>query len=109
MNSVQHDCEVRRLIQQGFEVFDRLFLGKIQSKLLLDLFVHIAVFDVRNVGIHHQGNQVKNEICTLAENRESREAEIFEPGIMGGLRTTHAIHHFLANLDRGREWLRVTS
>ena len=103
MDSIEDYCEVGRFIQQGFKVLDGFFFREIKSELLLYLLVNVPMFDVGNIGIHHESNQVKDQVGALAENSESREAEILEPRVVGRSCAAHSIYHLLAYLDWGRE------
>jgi hypothetical protein len=49
MYPIEHDCKVRRLVQQRLKVFDDLLFREVKPELFLDLFVHIAMF---NIGWH---------------------------------------------------------
>lgn len=80
-------------------MFDSLFLGKVQAELVLNLLVYVTVLDIRNIGVDHERHQVEDEVCTLPQNSEGCEAEIFESHVLWRVRTAHAIHHFLANFD----------
>jgi len=82
MKSIKHNSDVRCLVEQDLKVFDGLLFGKVESKLFLQLFMYIAVFDVRDVCIHHQGHQVENQICALSQNSERREAEVLETSVV---------------------------
>jgi len=88
-------------------MFDGIFFCKVKPEFFLYLFMHITVFYVRDIGIHHKRYQVQNEISALAKDGKSSEAEILEAGIMWGLRTTHSINHFFTNFDWRRERLRI--
>lgn len=99
MHSVQDDCEWRRVVQQLLEMFYGLFFGHVQTEFAEYLLVHIAVFDVGDVSVGHEGHQVEDEVRAFPEDREGCEAELLEAGVMHGLYAAHGIDHFLAHLD----------
>lgn len=109
MNPIEHDRKVRRLVQQCLKVFNGLLFREIESELFLDLFVHIAMFDVRYVGVNHESDQVQNEVGALAQDGEGCEAKVLETCIVRGLRATHAINHLFAYFHGRGKWLRVTA
>jgi len=76
MDTIQNNCQVRCLIEQRLKMLDRFFLRQIQPKLFLDLLVHVTMLDIRNIGVHHQSYEVEDEVCALAQNGESSEAEL---------------------------------
>lgn len=89
-------------------MFDGLLLGHLETKLSQHLFMDIAMLDMRDVGIDHEGDQVQDKVCTLAEDSERRKAEILESRIVHGLHATHGIEHLFANLDRRSKGLRIS-
>jgi len=86
-------------------MFDGIFFRKVKPEFFLYLFMHITVFYIRDIGIHHKRHQVQNEISALAKDGKSSETEVLEAGIMWRLRTTHTIYHFFTNFDWRREGL----
>lgn len=109
MNPIEHDCKVRGLVQQRLKVFDGFLFREIQPELVLDLLMHITMFDIRNVGVDHESYQVQYEIGALAQDGESCETKILKTCIVRGLRATHAIDHLFAYLHGRWEWFRVTA
>ena len=107
MYPIKHRGNVTRLIQERLEMLQCLLLIQVQPKLILNLLVHIAVLDVRNVGVDHKGDEVENEVRTLTEDGEGGETVVLEAQVVGGLGTAHAVDHFFADFDWGRERLRV--
>lgn len=83
MDPIQHNRQIRSLIQQGFKMLYSLFLRQIQPEFLLNLLVDVAVFDIGDVGIDHEGYQVENEVGALSQDAKGGEAEIFEAGVVG--------------------------
>lgn len=67
------------------------------------------MFDVGNVGIHHEGDKVEYEVGTLPQDGEGREAEVLESRVVDGLYTAHSVEHLLAYLDRRSERLGISS
>lgn len=90
-------------------MLDGFLFRKIQPEFVLDLFMHVTMLDVRDVGIDHQSDQVQNEIGALAQDGECCETEILKTCIVRGLCATHAIDHLLAYLHGRRKWLWVTA
>ena len=90
-------------------MLDRLLLREVQAELAEDLFVYVTVFDMRDVGVHHQRNQVQNEVGALAKDRERGKTEVLEACIVDRLDATHGVDHLFANFDWWREWLGVTA
>lgn len=109
MDSVEYNCKVRCLIEQSFKMFDGILFRKVKPEFFLDLFVHITVFNVWNISIHHERHQIQNEIGALAKDGKGGEAEILEAGVMWRLRATHTIYHFFTNFDWRREGLWVSA
>ena len=109
MNPIEHDRKVRRFIQQRLKVFDCFLFREIKPELVLDLFVHITVFDVGYVGVDHESDEIQNEIGALTQDGECCETKIFETCIMRGLRATHPVDHLLTNLYGRREGLWVAT
>lgn len=109
MKSVKHHGNVRSFIQQNFKMFDRLLLCEVQAEFLLKLFMHIAVFDVWDVCVHHEGDQVEDKVGAFPEDAVCSEAEILEACVMWRLCTTHAVDHFFAYFDLRREGLWVST
>lgn len=103
MNPIEDYREVRRFIQQGFKVLDGFFFREIKSELLLYLLVHVPMFNVRNIGIHHKSDQVEDQVGTLPENSKRRETEMLESRVVGRSRAAHGIYHLFAYLDWWRE------
>lgn len=67
------------------------------------------MFDVGNVGIHHEGDKVEYEVGTLPQDGEGRKAKVLESCVMDGLYAAHGIEHLLAYLDRRSERLGISS
>src|SRR5882762_1232076 len=109
MDTVQHNCEIRRFVQQRLKVLNCFLFCEVQSELLLNLFVNIAVLDIWDISIYHQGNQIEDKVSTLPKDGESCEAEALKACIVGRLSASHAIHHLFADLHRWRKWFGVPS
>jgi hypothetical protein len=109
MESVKYHGNVRSFIQQNFEMFDSFLLCEVQPEFLLELFVHIAMFDVRDICVHHEGDQVEDKVSAFPEDTVRSEAEILEACVMRRLCTTHAVDHFFAYFDLRRERLWVST
>lgn len=109
VDPIQHNRDIRRFIQQRLKVLDRLLLRQVEPKLLLYLLMHITVLDVRDVGVNHKCDEIEYEVGALAQDGERREAKVLEARIVRGLRASHAIDHLLADFDRRRERLGITS
>lgn len=107
--TVQDDREVRSLVQEGLEMLDGFLLRQVQPKFILELLLNVAMLNVGNVGIDHQADEIHYEARRFAENREGREAEVPEAGVVRRLRATHGVHHLTAELYRRREWLGISS
>jgi hypothetical protein len=71
--------------------------------------VDIPVFNIGDVRVDHESDQIEYEVRALPENAESCKAEVFETRIVRRLCTSHSVHHFLAHLDRRWEGFRITS
>ena len=78
MHPVQYDRERRDVVQQLLEVLDRLLFGHLQTELAEHLLVHVALLDVRDVGVDHERDQVEDEVRALPEDRKGREAKRLE-------------------------------
>ena len=103
MESVKYHGNVRSFIQQNFEMFDSFLLCEVQPEFLLELFVHIAMFDVWDICVHHEGDQVEDKVGAFPEDTVCSETEILEACVMRRLCATHAVDHFFAYLDlRGK-------
>lgn len=90
-------------------MFDGFLFCKIQSEFLLDLFVYIAVFDIWNVGVYHQGDQVQDKVCAFTQDGECCEAKVLETCVVLRLRSSHAINHLLADFDRWWEGFGISA
>src|ERR1700709_1856510 len=71
--------------------------------------MHVPMFDVGDIRIHHESDQVENEIGAFPQDSVGREAEVFESGIMRRLCTTHAIHHLFAYFHLRWKWFGVAT
>ena len=109
MYPIEHDRKVRRLVQQRLKVFDGFLFREVQPELFLDLFVHVAMFDIGYVGIDHERDEVQNEIGALAQDGEGCEAKVLETRIMRGLGAAHAVNHFFTYFHGRRKRLRITA
>lgn len=109
MNPVQNHRKITRLVQQCFKMLDRLFLSQIQPEFVLELLVHVAVLDVRDVRIHHESDEVENEVRGLPEDGKRGEAERAEARIVCRVGTAHGIDHLFAYLNSWWEGLGVSS
>ena len=67
------------------------------------------MFDIRDISIHHERDQVKNEVSTLAKDCECGEAKVLESGIMSRSRPTHSVYHFFAHFHWRRKWFGVAT
>lgn len=67
------------------------------------------MFNVGDVGVNHECDKVKDEVGTLAQDGEGREAEVFKSRVVDGLYATHSVNHFLAYLDRRSERFGISS
>jgi len=90
-------------------MFDSFLLCEVQPEFLLKLFVHIAMFDIWDVCVHHEGDQIEDEVGAFPEDTVCSETEILEASIMWRLCTTHAVDHFFAYLDLRRKWFWVST
>ena len=59
-------------------MLDRLLLRQVQAELVLNLLMHVSVFDIRDVGVHHERNQVEEKVGALPEDAKRRKAEVFK-------------------------------
>lgn len=109
MNPVKDNSKIGGLVQKRLEVFDRLLFGQIQPEFLLDLLVYISMLDIRDIRVHHERHQAENKVRALAEDGKGGETQVFEPRVMRRRGAAHGIHHFLADLNRRWERLRVTA
>lgn len=107
MDTVKHNGEIARLVQERLEVLDGFFLSEVEPKLVLELLVHIPVLDVRDICIDHECDEVKDQVCGFAQDAECGEAERAEARIVGRACAAHRVDHLFADLDRRREWLGV--
>ena len=71
--------------------------------------MHVAMFDMRDVGVHHQRNQVQNEVGALAKDRECCETKVLETSVVDRLYAAHCVYHFFADLDGWCERFRIPS
>ena len=109
MHPIQHSRKRRNIIQQLLKMLNRLFLRHLQTELSQYLFMYIAMFDMRDVRIYHEGNQVENEVGGFAEDGEGGETEVFEAGIVDGLDAAHGVYHFFADFDGRGKWFGVSA
>lgn len=65
-------------------MLDSLFLRQVQSELFLNLFVDVSMPDIGDIRIYHERDEIEDEVCALAEDREGREAERLETVVVGG-------------------------
>lgn len=54
MYPIKHCGQIRRFVQQRLEVLDSVFLCQIQTELLLDLLMNVAMFDIWYIRIYHE-------------------------------------------------------
>lgn len=109
MHPVQHNRDGRDIVEQLLEVLDRLLLCEVQAELAQHLFMDVPVFDVRDVCVDHQGNQVQDEVGALPQDAERSEAKILEACVVDGLHAAHCIIHLFADLDGRCERFGVAS
>ena len=72
MDPIEHDCKVRCLVQQGLKVFDGFHCREIERELDLDLFVYITSFDIRDVGVNHESDEIYNSVHLNAEKTQNQ-------------------------------------
>ena len=94
-----------------FEMANSLFLIHLKMESLLHLQNSLVRLnsDIGNVGIHHEAEQVQNQICALAQRRVRREAILLKLEVVRRGGAAHALDHFLAELHHGSKWFRVTA
>ena len=109
MELIKHRRDIRRFIENILKVLQGVLFRHIESKFLLNLLMDVTMFDVRNIGIHHEGHEIQNEVCTLPEDSECSEAIVLEPRIMDGSRSTHAVNHLLSHFYGRRERLGISA
>ena len=109
MKSVKHHGNVRSFVQQNLEMFDSFLLCEVQPEFLLKLFVYVAMFNVWDICVHHEGDQVEDEVRAFSKDAVRSETEILETCIMWRLRSTHAVDHFFAYLDLWRKWFWIST
>ena len=59
--------------------------------------------------MHHQREEIKDQVGRLAQNVERQVAEGTELSCLDGIDAAHALHHLGAQLHGGREELRVVA
>lgn len=107
MEPIHHLREITSLIQKCLKLLDSLFLRQLQQELLLDLFMHVSVLDIRYIRVDHEGDEVEDQVRRFAQDGEASEAEVLEACVVHGLGATHGVDHFFADFDSGWEGLRV--
>ena len=100
MHPIQHGRKWRNIIQQLLEMLDCLLLSEVQAKFAKYLFMNVTMLNMRDVSVHHQSDQVQNQVRALAKDSKRREAEVLEPSIVHRLDTSHGVYHLFAHLDR---------
>jgi len=101
VETIDYFREVGRLVQECLKVLHRVFFREIQKEFLLQQFVYITAFNVRDICINHEGDEVEDEVCTLPKDAECGKAEVREARIVLRMHTAHAVNHLFANLDGG--------
>ena len=86
-------------------MLDGFLLRQIEPKFVQKVLMNVAMLDVGNVRVHHQRDQVDDQIRMLPEDRESRVAEPIEPLVVRRLRPAHRLDHLFAELYGRREGL----
>lgn len=111
MNAVENRSKVRCLVEQRLERFDGVFLRQVEHELVLHLRdaqvlrKHVSQdhtteqatstslsylvdslvwfhFDVRDVPINHECNQVDDQVGILTQRREASIAQTLESSVM---------------------------
>lgn len=59
--------------------------------------------------MHHQRYQIEDEIGVLPEVAEGGAAEVPEPKVVRGSRSSHGVDHFARELDGRRERFRISA
>lgn len=67
--------------------------------------MHVSVLDIGYIGIHHEGDEIENEVRRFTEDGESGEAKVLEAGVVHRLGAAHCVDHFFADFDGG--WKRL--
>ena len=88
-------------------MFNCLLFRHFKAELPQHLLMNIAMFDMRDVGIDHKGDQIQNKVGTLPEDGECDEAKLLEAGELRRLCAAHGFDHLWRHFDRWRERLRV--
>ena len=100
MNTIDDDGEdgIHAIVDQKFEMQDGILLAHLQVKPLLDLphgLVRLDA-DVGDVGVHHETEQIEDQVAGFAKGRVGGEAVLFECDKIRRVGATHAFDHFLA-------------
>lgn len=109
MHPIQDCSKWRYVIKKSIKMFDRILIGQVQPKLAQNLLVHISVSHIWNVRVHHQRQQIENQVRALAKDDEGRETEAFEPAVVDRLGSTHGVDHLLADLHRRSKDLGIST
>ena len=113
MNTVNDNGEdgIHAIVDQKFKMQDGILLAHLQVKSLLDL-PHGLVWlnaDIGDIGVHHEAEQIEDQVAGFAQCRVGGEAVLFERDEIRRVGAAHAFDHFLAELHRRRKRLRVTA
>ena len=71
--------------------------------------MYISMGNIWDVRIHHQREQIEDQVSALSKDDESRETETLEPAVMDGLGPPHGIDHLLADLHWRGKHLRIST
>lgn len=62
---------------------DGFFLGEIKPEFILQLSVHISMFEVFDIGVYHESHEIENQVGRLAKDAERRKAKVFKSCVVG--------------------------
>ena len=109
MHPIQDNGERGSVVEQLLEMFYRLLFSEVQTELPKQLLVDVALFDVWDIRVRHERDQVQDQVRAFPQDREGGEAVLFEARVVHRLDTAHGVDHLLADLDGRSEWFGVTS
>ena len=113
MHAIDNHCDPapQTIRQHALKHSTCLFLAHLQMEPLPDLPHRLVRLepDIRHVGVHHERKQVKDEVAAFAKGGVSGEAIGFEGLVIGGGKAAHAVDHFFAEFEWGREGFGVAA
>lgn len=100
-----------RQVEEILNVVHGLLVAQVQAQFVLHFFNSLVGLesDIRNTRVHHQREQIEHQVGVSSEMQEGGVTLLPELVIMLRSDASHGLHHFLAELHRRWQRLRISA